>query len=436
MQDQTAPAATVSPSQKPDVSAPAVPAQPAQVRTLSAFLRWVVVHPAALPTLLLAWAFLFWLGSQIPQINSALTTQDGLSRHDLLLLDAQGWTLLPRGGLWWLLLVLTAIVLSGRWLFTAEKQLWQAELSLDKHERLRALLSDMPQLPRLWRAFVAKPTMQQNHGFIHGTRGTPKLLAGLWLSSGALALVQLTAAALEPQSVRLDVAVGQPLAAIDAWTVDGGSLSPAAGRWRGACTAVGLQLKCQFELPGAQHTATIGPGRPAEIDGNTLTWLSVAPAPVADNLDLTWQQEPDKPPLLLHLTPGQAQDAPTLRARLSGLNSHIAGPMALIVPENAPIIALISPIFAGAARAEIRPNPAQSGVIARLQWAPNRALWPWALVLLVAFAALVLDFTQIHAQWRVFAGDRLIVSLHSCSRAAWLQQFTSAIDRLRADERG
>lgn len=430
MQNQPAPAASATPAQPHPTLPPAAAHNTTQVPNLPVFLRWIVLHQLALPVLLLAWALLLWLGGQIPQINSALTTQDGLSRHDLLLLDAQGWTQLPRAGLWWLLLAITAIVLIGRQLFSAEQHVWQAELPINKRDQARALLGNLALPPQIWTAVASKQTVQERAEAVYGTLGHPKLLAILRLSAALTVLFQLTSVALEPQSVRLDVAMGQPLAAIDAWTVDGGSLSPAAGRWRGACAAQGSQLKCALEMPGTQHSATVAAGYPADIDGNTLTWLAVAPAPVADKFALTWAQNADKPPVLLRLAPEQALDAPTLHARISALNSHLAGPIVLIAPEKTPLIALTSPIFAGAPRAEIRPDSAQTGLIARLHWAPTRAPWPWALALALAFAALILDFTQIHAVWTLRAGQSVIVTVRFCNRAAWLQRLRTAIAKL------
>jgi len=401
-----------------------------QVANLPVFLRAIVQHPLALPVLLLAWAFLLWLGSQIPQINSALTTQDGLSRHDLLLLDAQGWTQLPRAGLWWLLLAITAIVLLGRRLFSTEHHVWQVELPLNQRDQARDLLKHHGTTPQIWTAVAAKQTIHEGRDVVHGSIGSPKLLAGLRLSAALSVLFQLSSAALEPKSVRIDVAIGQPLAAIDAWTVDGGSLSPAAGRWRGACAAIGAQLKCDLEVPGAQHSASVAAGHPTDIDGNTLTWVGVAPAPVAEKFALTWATNAAKPPVLLRLAPQQALDAPTLHARISALNTHLAGPLVLIAPEKTAMIALTSPIFAGAAHAEIRPDSAQSGLIARLHWAPTRALWPWALVLCLAFAALMLDFTQIHAVWTLRSAHTVIVTVRSCNRPAWLVRLRAAIAKL------
>ena len=295
----------------------------------------------ALPILGALWIGVLWLTTQVPQLHAAGLGTDGLPRGELLALHALGLTNLAWSLAVWLLAGLTAFavvaaLLTGR----ARWQLRDGVVAL---------------------AFV--------------------VLAGswLWVTQSSPPVV-------------LDIPVGDKQAQVAAWTLDGGGLAPAPGRWEGACLAQpgSVALKCTVVGAGLRHEVALSPGDSAASHGAQLTWLASAPAPMPGPMTLNWRAKPDgRDQFALNLQAGEGVAAPLLNARLQANGAKELGPFVLVTDAGpAPHLRLLaSPAILPAGRPTAQ---LVSAPVVRVQIAPQRSSVPFffaCVALAVTFVA-------------------------------------------------
>lgn len=377
----------------PPAASPAPPA--------ATFLRDLAVSPATLATLLLAWVVLLLVGTQLPQLDAPMPVTDGLSRGDLLALQAFGLHRLGASVPLLLLCAATAIVGVARLLFPTP---------------LRRTNPGMPPLDRL------VPVLQELglHPHLRGQTvriGAPTLGPLLLVAAGALAVAAWIAQAIAPLPVWLDVPLGQPEATLPAWTVDAGSLAPAAGRWAGQCTQEKAGLRCELQIPGGRQTVRLQPGRTSQVAGRDVSWAANATG-LTNLADLRLRWLVQGRPWRLQLTTGEVGEAAELGARLQPFATRTAGPL-VVVQRASGLVVLTSPQVAGR-QAQGRVATLQRPDVARLRFTtPTAAPWLLAIALLLGSIGAVLAWLRPALRLDREPGGLVV---HRCNRAQVLQK--------------
>jgi hypothetical protein len=374
--------------------------------SVAQFLRDLAVSPTTLATLLLAWVALLLLGTQLPQVDAPLPLADGLSRSDLLALQAFGLNRLGTSVPLLLLSAVTAIVAVARALFPVPVR------TLPRAVPLEPLLAALKK--QGLRAHLRGPVL---------TVGAPRLGPLLLGTAAVLAVAAWIAHGNAPLPIWTDVALDQPEATWPAWTVDAGSLAPAVGRWVGHCKRVEARLECQAQVPGGRGEIHLDPGYSATLAGRDVAWVAAATGLTnLTSLRLRWLV--DGRPWLLQLTTGEVGEASELAARLLPFATRNAGPL-VVVQRAAGVSLLTSPQLAGP---DAHPLAAtvQFPDVARLQWT-TPTLAPW-----LAGAALVLGLAGVVLAWLLPAVriDRSAegVRIHRCNRPRVLQKIVELGD--------
>lgn len=288
-------------------------------------------------------ATLWWLASQIPQLDAPWPVSDGLSRSDLLALGAVGLDSALTGAPA-LLVALTGLAVTAA---------------------------------RPWRSSA-----------LAGLRGAVAVAGGLCL---ALA-VGLSSAA--PRPVLLEVPIDAPAAQLQAFRPDAGRLVPDATRWTGRCQNAAGGLQCNLEGLGAQHSFQVSR---AGSSGD-WRWIASARTPLSADVQLQWLTERAAgAAVAVPLRDRQTVDVALLQRRLTPVVTRTAGPVVLsAAPGQADGWQLLaSPaLLPNAPRA----TTMVAGEVALLQLAP-RIDWPWWLALLCGGVWAALTLIE-RSRWR------------------------------------
>jgi hypothetical protein len=377
--------------------------------------------------LLLAWALLLMLTSQLPQADAPMPVVDGLARSDLLLLEAFGLHRLGAAVPTWLLAAVTAIVVAARGLFPEEVSLWSGHSSdpgtgaanaggqgtdLDRSTAALARID-----ARLRTAGAAGRLLRSQRG-LRLSVGHPVAGARLLGLAALAALSAWFVHGAAPLPVWTDVQPGVATATWPAWTVDGGALAPAHGRWSGACVQVGEQLRCDVQVPGGQGKFVLAGGRSAKMAGYEVTWLALANA-TSQLPEVVLRWLPGGPPRLVKLPVGEVGESPELGLRLHPFATRTAGPLLIgLRAADHTVFALTSPLIA--------PPGARTGVatvqaaeIVRLVWSPGTAAgWLVAIALALFLFGGILAWALPALQIEAGPGDALVV--RRCNRSQLL----------------
>jgi hypothetical protein len=404
---------------------PAPAAPPRQ--TATTFVRHIALAPAMPAILLLAWALLLMLGSQVPQADAPTPVLDGLVRSDLLMLEAFGLHRLGAAVPTWLLAAVSAIVVAARWLFPEQLGLWSRHSNdpgtvdasamgqgtvLDRNSAALARIG-----ARLRVVGTASRLRQSQHGLCLRV-GQPVAGAALLGLAAMAALSAWFVFAAAPLPVWTDVQPGASAATLTAWTADGGALAPASGRWSGTCLAAGEQLECELQVSGGHGKFVLAPGRSAELANYSVTWLARANAPSqVPEVELRWLG--GGRPSLLKLPIGEVGESPDLGLRLQPFATRTAGPLLIGVrAADHTLFALTSPLIAPPG-ARHGAATVQTPEVVRLIWSPRTAAgWLLAIALALFLLGGILAWTLPVLQ--VEAGPDGMLLVRRCNRSQLL----------------
>lgn len=369
------------------------------------FLRRAALAPGAPATLLLAGALLAFAGAQWPQADAPLAVADGLSRSDLLAIEALGLHRLGASVPAVLLATATLLVALARALLPAAIWVGRAELPM-----IHAALQ--PSFSARW------PLRLTRSGGMRA--GLPDVGAWLLAAAAACAFAHILYAATQPLPVLIDVPVGEPEAHVEAWRTDAGALAPAPGRWRGQCQRTGSRLRCTLDVPGARHDLTLHPGTTTHSGNQAVTWLDLGRSASPAALALQWQPAGARQPYALTLQTGQVRDAPALGLRLHPATTRATGPLVLGVDvTKGKLFALASPVLAPRAPTTAT---ATGSELVRLQLATRSFDVLLLLALVLAVAGALAAWWLPGLILRSVGPDRF--ALIACNR-------TEFVDRIR-----
>ncbi len=317
-------------------------------RPLADVLLTISASPHTLVFLTVAWAAVFLLATQVPQLHAAGMMTDGLPRSEVLALHALGldrlaWSL----GVW---------LLAGLTTFAALAPLVSGRARWQPAEVLRGVA--LVSLLGVW----------------------------LWQTAGS-------------PPVTLDIQVGDPVGQVQSAMHDGGGPAPAPGRWQATCRAhAGSEvLDCAIAGAGLRHQIGLAPGVPAESQGVQFTWLSSSVAPLPKQMTLSWRATQDaRQVFALALRDGESTSAPLLAATFQPQVIKEAGPLLLVRGTGSkPTVRLLaSPdvLPHGRPTAQVVGEP-----LIQVQVAPAHPQWPLALVFLALASTFVLALRPKHA---------------------------------------
>lgn len=375
-------------------------------------LRQLAIAPDTPAWLLLAWAGLLLIATQLPQADAPLVTADGLARPDVLALRSLGLDRIFGSVLAWLLAAATLYVAVVRGLFTDEVAVWRADATVPAQALSQALAEAIA------RNQSGRGLAVRTRAIAGGTRlevGRPGWTAALLATGGLLLAAHLLVTARGELPVFVDVPIGSPAGPLKAWVAEGGSLAPAPGRWAGACKAAGQALHCTLEVPGGRIDGDVLPGRLTRGDRHHLAWVSRTTAATSNQLQLDWYR-PD--PVSLRLPVGEVRQAGALQARLQAVTSSGAGPIVLVSQGPAAERQLsiwTTPVLAPRSRPVATVHGAE---IARFQvLAPASPPWLAGAGLLLLGLALLAGGRRPQVRLDV-SGERVThVVVHSCNQA-------------------
>ena len=353
---------------------PSLPADIAQAPASKAgaavFVRQLLAHPRSMDAVLVVWALLAVMATQIPQADAPAAVADGLSRSDLLLLHSVGLDRIGASVLAWLAVALTVVVGIAHALFPQDALVWTgtAAAAIDpEHTVAQALALVLPRARPRWRR--SEPAAELTIGFPRWGR------AALGLS-GAVVMAYVLVASQRSLPVLLDVPLGVAGAPATAWTAEAGAAVPASGHWEASCTRSAQGAHCTVQGAGSPARLNLSAGSSVVVGGHRYTWIATGRAADLPALTLGWQRDPwPAAPLALQLSPGVPADVASLGLTLRWASHVDTGPLVMTVAQRE-----------GRAQARLLASPAllpkgrlaatvTGGEVLRIEVADHPPLW-------------------------------------------------------------
>lgn len=413
-------------------SLPADTAQgPASKAGAAAFVRQLLAHPRSNDAVLVVWALLALIATQIPQADAPAAVADGLSRSDLLLLQNVGLDRLGASVLAWLAVALTLVVGLARALFPQDATQWTgvARAAIDPAQTVaQALSSALP---------GAQPRWRRSHRDAALTIGHPAWGRLALSLSGGAAIAYVLLASQVALPVLLDVPLGAAGATASAWTAEGGALAPAPGHWEANCTRSPGGAECKVQGGGSPAQVHLSAGSSALVGPHRYTWIATGRAADMPSLTLRWQRDP-KPalPLTVQLTPGVPADSASLHLSLRPAVHADTGPLVMAASDRDGVTdarVLASPALVPKGRLAAT---ATGGEVLRIEVADPKPFWLLWLSLLLAGIGAVLAWALPAVHLTCAEGVGAAWTVHSCNRPAFLAALQQAIARGSSLPRG